>query len=357
MRLLISGDPHLKISTIETAKKFLLWFEEAVVREKPEGIIIMGDLFDTHSIMRVEILWLWRGFFQKMRALGYNHNNIWILVGNHDQVSPGSEQHALVALEQFADIIDTPTAHGEMFFVPYVHTAEDFADMLVPIRDWMKNWAKEPELFSDGKAPGPPYYLFCHQTFQGALYENGFYDPAGFPLELVADFKLVISGHVHKVQKLGNVLYVGSPYHAGFADAGEKKALWIFNSDTGKMEKTIMNPLPKYHVLPFSEGSAFFEAFATASPEDHFKVVFSGGRAQIQAIVDGPEFKALKKKFKLNFVPEFTDSVNREARISENTSMEGMLDAYVSGILATDLDKPRLLSLSKAILSETSGVK
>lgn len=339
MKLLISGDPHLKISTIETARRYITWFNETIESEKPDRILIMGDLFDTHSIVRVEIMDIWVNFAWKHR------DRLMTLVGNHDQVSPGSDLNALVCLQGIIKwILDSSEAHGNLFFVPYVHTVDDFKNSMEPINEWRAK--------VDGDA-----FLFCHQTFQGAVYENGFYDPNGFPLELVKDFKLVISGHVHKAQRLGNVLYVGSPYHAGFADSGEKKALWLFNTDTGKMEKAILNPLPKYHVLKLSDAEAMFRSFDSASVEDHFRVIFSGGRAAIQGIEASPEFKDLKKKFKFNFVPEFTDTVHRESRISEDTSMEGMLEDYVGRILDTDLDKPRLLTLSKQLLTGDVQVK
>jgi DNA repair exonuclease SbcCD nuclease subunit len=332
-RILVVGDPHLKISTLETARKFLVWFADVIKTEKPDSTIVMGDLFDTHSVVRVEILWLWAEF---MKA--HANQRVTCLVGNHDQAAPGSKEHSLVALSAWARIIDEPTEFNGMAFIPYVHTKEAFAEALSKLKS--KN-----------------DYLFCHQTFQGAQYENGFYDPNGFPLELVKDFKQVISGHVHKLQKLGNVFYVGSPYWANFADSGEQKGLWIFDAERGVFEKAIPSPLPKFVSLKFTEAESIFEYFKSASPTDNYKVVFLSGRSSVQAVIDSKEFKSLKKAFKITWVPEFTDSVNREVRIAENTSKEGMLEVYVNTLLTTDLDKSRLLSLTKRVLADSLAVK
>jgi DNA repair exonuclease SbcCD nuclease subunit len=340
MRLLLSGDPHLKISTIETAKKYLAWLEQTIETEKPDRLVIMGDLFDTHSVVRVEILSLWWHFFMNFFNRHEEVKPI-CLVGNHDQAGPGSKDHALVGLSEFIDFIDEPGfRHDIGGFIPYVHTLEEFKQSL----EYFKQWRSVP-------------YLFCHQTFLGAQYENGFYDPNGIPVELVDNFKLAISGHVHKVQRLKNILYVGSPYQANFSDANEPKGLWIFNTVTGKVEKIIENPLPKYHVVTFNSSDDLLKFFSEAPREDHFKIVFHGFKAGVNTLVDSSEFKQLKKKFKITFVPHFSDSSNKEVKISETLSIEKMLDVYVNDVLNTSLDKERLISTSKAILSEATQLK
>jgi len=38
--------------------------------------------------------------------------------------------------------------------------------------------------------------LFCHQTFDGAKFENGFYAPDGFDFSGIK-YEKIISGHIH----------------------------------------------------------------------------------------------------------------------------------------------------------------
>lgn len=339
MKLLVSGDPHLKISTIETAKRFLAWLEQSIRAESPELTVLMGDLFDTHSIVRVEIMTLWIRFAERMKKEGYE---IISLVGNHDQASPGSELNSLICLEPYMIIADRPMTYRQMGFIPYYHSQSEFE-------------AAARSLVGGGRE-----ILFVHQTFQGAQYENGFFDPDGFSTETLKEFKWVISGHVHKIQRLGNILYVGSPYHANFNDAGEKKAIFVMDTENPKLiTKILKSPLPTYEVVRTTD-AAYLQEFPF-SENNHYKVIFSSTKASVQALVESAEFKGLKKRFKITFVPEFTDEVNREVRISEATSMEGMLDLYVGKMMNTDLDRERLLSLSKQFLTqagtEGAGVK
>jgi DNA repair exonuclease SbcCD nuclease subunit len=70
-----------------------------------------------------------------------------------------------------------------------------------------------------------------HTGVVGAEMNDGIYDSEGYPLEALSHFKLVISGHYHKRQVLGNVHYIGSPYETRADEAWQPKGFAILEDD------------------------------------------------------------------------------------------------------------------------------
>ncbi len=330
MRYLCVGDPHLKISTMEVAKKFLDFLQLTEASEKPDGVIVMGDLFDTHSVMRVEILNLWINYLKQAKTPHI------LIKGNHDETAPGSNIHALVALEAYATVIDEPQVWNGLGFIQYLHTEGEFKMAVDSIADQTD-------------------VLFCHQTFQGAQYENGFYDPNGFATDCLKGFQMVISGHIHKFQTLENIVYVGSPYAANFGDAGQDKYVFIYDAQLKKLVKAIPVPLPKYTVKTF-ESAGDVLSTTMDSNLDSYRFVVKDTKIAIAALVDSKAFKDLKKKYRITFVPEYTDMIAKTIRISEKSSLQEMLETYVGSMMKTDLDKTKLISMAKEAL-EKAGLE
>lgn len=338
MKILVSGDPHIKISTLETGKRFLAFLKESVLKVRPEYLVVLGDLFDTHAVVRVEVLNAWIDFMRSLESSGWM-GEVVLMVGNHDKAGPGSDLHALVALErfQYVTIVDKPLWKGGMKFLPYYHTFEEFKAALDSLNGF-----------------GTTKHLFCHNTFDGAQYENGFYDPNGFPLESVAEFQTVICGHVHKAQKLANVVYVGSPYDAGFQDAGEVKGLHLYDTDTDVFQR-IQTPLPHYRILTYDATEAFLEHFQdeAGSKEDHYKVIVKGDRAAIGMMTTDERFRALKATYKLSLAPEFTADTSRQGSIVQKAvTLDGMVDTYIAEVMNTSLDKTRLADYARKMLND-----
>lgn len=328
MKLLISGDPHLKISNIDTSGQYLSWMYSLQVEYKPDQVIILGDLFDTHSIMRVEILNLWYDYLKQSPIPHI------LIKGNHDETAPGSNIHALTGLKSVATVIDQPTNIGNLSFIQYVHTEADFREAIRDLK---------------GK------YLFCHQTFDGAQYENGFYAPEAFDLSMLDKFKYTISGHIHKRQLLSQaskpiLYYPGTPYAANFADANELKGVISIDLET-ELVTTIPSPCPAYYVNYFDSPEEVLNSFSTKDQsQDKFKIILRDSRASIRAFIDSQEFKKLKKLHNITFSPEYTDIIKRKIKFDENASAENILDKYIQNVLETKLDKKRLHELAKNIL-------
>ena len=160
---------------------------------------ILGDLTDRtdhHSS------WLVNTLISHLTALSRDCD-IFILRGNHDCVN---EKMPFFQFTQYIDRIRYITS-------PQKIRLEDKNLYLLPnSRNPMEDW-KDLEL---SKAD-----IICmHQTIEGAKSENGS-SLRGCNPEIFSGFKEIYSGDVHVPQRLGNLLYVGSPYHVHFGDTFE----------------------------------------------------------------------------------------------------------------------------------------
>jgi len=327
-KILYSGDVHAKLSSLDTFQKYLATMLRLQKERLPDMVVIGGDLFDGHAIIRSEIMKEWVDYLEKSIIPHV------LLVGNHDLIAPGAAIHAMAALKKHAKVVDKPYRMGDLLFLPYVHTQVEFEEMI------------------DISNAGHPYdrclVLFCHQSFDGSKYDNGFYVPDGINLDLVRQFKLVVSGHIHCDQQFANVWYPGSPYSMSFADVGLDKAVWMIDTDTDSRERIPTN-LPKFLSVTLSvhEVLSFLE---TANNEDHYRLIVQGNRSEITALADQNAYKDLRKTLKISIQPNYLDIAVKEEKISDKITPEDMVKTYIEKVMITELDKNRLLDLSNKLL-------
>lgn len=322
MKFGASGDPHLNISNLAVAKKCLALFTE--LETLADVVIILGDLFHTHAIVRSEILNLWSDY------LGNTHKPHILLVGNHDQVAPGSEVNALETFKRYKNVtvVDRPTEINNILFMPFTKDPDIFA-----------------KLVKDSKAE----YLVCHQTFSGAKYENGLFAPKGFPIEPVQQFKLVISGDVHTQQRFANIWYPGSPYSMTFADTDENKSLWIVDL-ANNMFTPLTTPLPRHISKTFTDASLVIGWIKTQCVTDRYRVIVKDTRSAIKALLGSKEYIELKSQYSLAIIPKYTDNLFIASKVSDALSPSQMVEKYVQSVMETNLDRPRLTEKALAIL-------
>lgn len=236
MKILRVGDPHIRPSNIEEADRLMTFVKDIVVGGKVDRLEILGDLFHTHAVIRLEVLEFWNKWLEIFSSLVETI----VLVGNHDQSGDyNSRSHALRPFKRMQSgietsdsytkpkpglrIIDSPVRIGIFLYAPYIHGESAFKDAVRGAND----------------GPGAKI-LVCHQTFAGSQYDNGFYAPDGFnPDDLLEIFDLIISGHIHKEQVIcnGRVDYPGTSKWDSASDANERKGIWLYEHDdiTGKV--------------------------------------------------------------------------------------------------------------------------
>lgn len=195
-----TSDLHLKPSNAEYIFHALKQIREDV-RESGGLTLILGDLFDQPVSMHMptynalyDILRTWPGAGVK------------VIPGNHD-IYDGPTGHALRSLHRGScQVITVPSPSKVGLLVPYV---EDFRRE-VREATWMT---------------GARRVVWAHVGVQGAYMNRMTRDRSGLDPSSV-DVELLITGHYHLPQVVGNVIYTGSPIQHSFAEEGQEKG-WL----------------------------------------------------------------------------------------------------------------------------------
>lgn len=310
-RILFIGDPHIRHTHLSEGVALLRWVESVAEEKKPDFIVNLGDTFDTHSIIRAEVLSAVNDHLNRVQAVGIP---MVMVLGNHDMYKPNSSKYH--ALEVFKDrknlvVVDKTTIIDGITYIPYLHEAKDWPEVSTNI-------------------------AITHNTFMGADYgfklaENG------IPSDQVR-CDLVVSGHIHKRQTLRSVLYTGTPIAASASDADQVKGLTILDTDSLSTE-FIESPFPMWRTLDFVLGT---NKRLEISEKDIWTVKLIGPRAEIKALLDTKGIQDIKKTTKVTFKTEFTDSIKVARNSISAPTPLAMVEQYVDRIYTGSLDREAL---------------
>jgi DNA repair exonuclease SbcCD nuclease subunit len=211
--LLFVGDPHAEPHSLkDCAALGKLVLDKA--QEHQATVVLVGDLYHTHNIIHADVQYFWWCFFAAAKERGIN---VIVLKGNHDAPSTaGTRATALIAhIHQCVTVLYEPKVLGGVLFCPYAP-----GEQLV---EWSQ---AHPEAKT----------LFCHQTFNGSVYENGFFAGDGVDPHAIAQ-EHIISGHIHAPQEFGKVWYPGAPRWRTLSDANTERAIWLLEVEGGVVTK------------------------------------------------------------------------------------------------------------------------
>lgn len=269
MKLLIVGDPHVRADDIEDCENLLTGVLKTAKSEKPDFVLFLGDLFHNHSIVHLAVLNFWQKWFTKFKQ---EKIEVIALKGNHDFGLSNPDHHALEPFKELAIIVDKPTEIGDHLFLPYFGPK------------------RMEEFYEHTKS----HYsvVFCHETFNGARYDNGFYAPDGMDQTKV-NAPLIVSGHIHtfgELQALNKVIYPGSPRWMTASDANQHKAIYLFDTKTSNWTK-----FPTHHwchmIESFDIESKFDLNWALGEeyapkPNTTTTLVLKGTRAKVAELLE-----------------------------------------------------------------------
>ena len=208
MKILRVGDPHVTVSNMKESTALISFVIDKAKEFDVDCVEILGDLFDTHSVIRSEVLDFWDMAFKILEMEGISTR---VMIGNHDQIGDKEREQSLNALNvfcnkyKFVNILNATQVIDGIIYIP--HTSD-------------------PELFLERAKKGGKL-LIAHQTFIGAEYESGFPAEDGIDIDSVPQ-EAIISGHIHKSQQIGKVFYPGAPRWLKSTDADTDKGIWLF---------------------------------------------------------------------------------------------------------------------------------
>lgn len=200
------GDLHVTVRELEDANALLEYVETVARQHDVDQILFAGDLYDNFSLVNTQVMQFWKDWFYRLHGF-----DVAALVGNHDQSSDSSSSsHALLAHTEEIMVVDRPVENNGVLYMPFVR---DPAEFIKIVNDF------------DVKT------VFCHQDFNGAKYENGFFSEDGAdPVGILP--RVAISGHIHCPYAFQNIEYPGAPRWRTLSDAAEtEKYIFVYEID------------------------------------------------------------------------------------------------------------------------------
>lgn len=261
MKIIHTSDWHLgaklrnDVSRLEDQEKFLRWLDETLEEERPDALLISGDVFDTH-VPSNEAQALYYDFLARhLKDAGLR---IIVTAGNHDSSSFLNAPNPLLthlnvtvvglaSNDGRSEVVRLLDAEGRVGLViaatPYMNEGElaNFAPKPRPEEESLEQMrhagfaAHYRSVLEEARkaANGAPIVLMGHATISGAsLSDDDSEDSRRIggvdsqPADAFSGADYVALGHLHVPQAVGKcetVRYSGTPLAMSFSEATQQK--------------------------------------------------------------------------------------------------------------------------------------
>lgn len=264
MKFLHLSDLHLgkrfnEFSMIEDQKYILKEILSIVLSEKPDAVIIAGDVYDK-SVPSTEAVELFDEFIYELSKCNVK---VFIISGNHDSAERLSFASRLISRE---GIYFSPVYKGE---AQKVTLSDEFGDVDVYMLPFVRPanvraYFPEKEIHSYSDAVEAAVesmsidsenrnVLITHQFVTGAERSESEDVSVGGTDNVAASvfggFDYVALGHIHKAQNIGTsgIRYCGTPLKYSFSEAKDEKSVTVVvMQEKGKLEVSEI-PLKPLH--------------------------------------------------------------------------------------------------------------
>lgn len=319
IKTLYVGDPHVMVSNLDESDRLMSFIKETAIKENINKLVFLGDQMHNHAILRSEVVSFWKKWIS---IFSVNIRTIF-LIGNHDYTGDArSKIHSMGAFKMLniplLSIVDTPLVEDNIVYVPYIHDKSKF----VEIANSFSSQANT---------------LVCHEDWDGAQYENGFYCPDGVKQEDV-NFSLIIGGHIHKRSRFGKVILPGTARWLTNSDANEVKGLWVVShSQDGSIESESF--ISTEHVCTPIVSFTWIEG-------QEAPVIPEGARATIELIGSSDWISKQKKTLKGKVVIK---SKNTDQKRTLERKAGNSLENYLLNVYSTNMDRQKLYDFAKGL--------
>jgi DNA repair exonuclease SbcCD nuclease subunit len=310
LKVIVIGDQHFKIDNVEEIDIFIEKITILITENKPDFIVLLGDLLDTHERIHAVPLNRAYKFIDNMRKI----SKTYILVGNHDMSDNQqfmSENHWLNALKEWNNVVIVDKIFYEIIddmkfiFCPYVYVGRFEEALNLLDTDW-----------KDTKC------IFAHQEFYGCKM-GAFNSIDGDKWEL--NYPQVISGHIHLNQKpQDNIYYPGSSLSVAFGESATNIVSEITFSEDIIINEIDLN-MPKKKIIYIDSEKA--DDIIIPDSDDKIKLSISGEYEDFKSFKKTQKYKELTKKgVKVVFKAKKTEIKDKKQNIKE--SLENNLEEF-----------------------------
>lgn len=264
MRLLHLSDLHLgkrvnEFSMIEDQRYILRKVLEIIDKEKPDGVMIAGDIYDK-SAPNEEAVKLLDRF---LSSLASRKQQVFIISGNHDSA---------VKLAFASDLIDhsgihfSPVYEGRIEPFKLENNGNEICIYMLPfvrpitVKSIFPEEAETIKNYSDACQAAIRHMdidktkcniLIAHQFVTGASRSDSEEMVGGLDnvdVSVFDDFDYVALGHIHRPQSVGRdtVRYSGTPLKYSFSEVDYHKSVTILDIEGKKITIRTALLIPKY---------------------------------------------------------------------------------------------------------------
>lgn len=279
MSILFIGDPHFQVNNIQEVEIFIKKITKLAEEQKPDLIIIAGDLLHTHERLHTIALNKAYELVNIMRGI----SKTYVLVGNHDMINNQvflSDKHWMNGMKEWDNVIIVDKVLSEtlddnkFIFVPYVYPGRFEEALSTYDGEW-----------KDASC------IFAHQEFFGCKM-GAIVSVEGDKWDL--NYPEVVSGHIHSNQKpQKNVYYPGSAMQHAFGESKKNViALLTFNENGYELEEVNLE-MPRKKIVYLDVEN--IDEYDVPETEDKIKLTVSGVYDEFKAFKKTKKYKKLIK--------------------------------------------------------------
>ena len=324
-KIMFCSDLHLNRDLIRLTEclNFLDYAKNYCIKNDIKHIVFGGDLFDTSNNIRHQ---MFIPFFNKLLELS-SVATLYVFSGNHDMINMECDSllEAFKTFSHFVKKSETIEIDGVSYdFLAYTQNPDDI--------------------------PNKGEVLFTHLEVEG-FYFNPFKkcEDKTFTKESFENYDLVISGHLHKKQEDGNIVFPGSPYSTRRDEAGSHYFAVIDGKDYELVE---YNEAPEYMTVSLEE------ALLSEDIDYNNKLVEVIIDSKIENFVKLRDI--MLSKGAVEIVPKFVKNETADTSVREKIDAnEGVTVSMVKYLKSTNkpgIDNEKLLSCFKNVLQRLKKV-
>lgn len=250
MNYLFTSDLHLTDKALDEYRWGIWkWLRTRVKALGIDHVFILGDITDAKDKHSARLVARMVKELRKLKKLC----PVTILCGNHDYTDPTTPFFGFL----------------KAFGIPF-HTTELELEidgksflMLPHTRSWRSSW--------NGLDMSKHDFILLHQTLSGAVASNG-YEMEGAPkvvFEKANKKCQVIAGDIHVPQKIGRIVYCGSPHPVAFGDTFKPRVLFW----NGEKLKSIKRTTLRKEVVHINDPEDAQELAEEYTAGDQIKVI------------------------------------------------------------------------------------
>lgn len=317
MKIIAIGDPHFRTDNIPEVDMFMDKLKLLCNSEKPNFIVVLGDLLHTHERLHTIPLNKAYDLVSSLRDIAPTL----VLVGNHDMISNQqflTQNHWMGAMKEWrnVEIVDTiikKEIDGYKFvFCPYVSPGR-FEEALNVAGEW-----KDADC------------IFAHQEFAGCkmgaiVSVDGDKWPENYPE--------VVSGHIHSRQTIQkNIYYTGSAMQHAFGES-DRNIIAVLTWEAPGERYTVREvdlELPRKKII-YTDIQAI-EEYVPVETEDKVKITVSGVYEEFKAFKKTKKYRDIVKSgTKVVFKPKKLEKKEDEEETEkfEATDFSKILNSLV----------------------------